>query len=90
MRLTLNGIDMLGTIILVLLGIVMLMFLNIFIGIALAFYNRKCPYCGKRMKHMRDNYDQRGHVEEYNFHCPHCGAWEKVTPMEMIREQHQN
>ena len=75
-------------ILLILAGFVLMLFLNIVISIALAFYNRKCPYCGKRMKHMKDTRDAKGHVEEYNFNCPHCGAWEKVTPMEMIREQH--
>ena len=50
------------------------MFLSITIGIFLAFHNRKCPYCGKRLHHQYNRYDKDGKIEAYVFHCPHCGA----------------
>lgn len=59
---------------------------NIAMGLLLAFYNRKCPYCGKRTKYQYKRTNESGSVEEFVFHCPHCGAFENVKPSELMGE----
>ena len=77
---------MIGWILLILTVFVVFIFINIAASILLAYYNRKCPYCGKRMKLQYTRRDKNGDIECYVFHCPHCGAFENVTPIEMVRE----
>lgn len=59
---------------------------NIAMGLLFAFYNRKCSYCGKRTKYQYKRTNVRGGVEEFVFHCPHCGAFENVKPDELMEE----
>ena len=77
---------MIKWILLILAIFVLFVFLNIALSMFLAFHNRKCPYCGKRMKLQYTRRDEDGDIECYVFHCPHCGAFENVPPIEMVRE----
>ena len=43
-----------------------------------------CYRCG----YFREEKRSDGSVKEYVFHCNHCGAFENVTPIEMLREEH--
>ncbi len=38
------------------------------------FYNRKCSYCGKRMKYKGINKENKTFV----FYCPHCHRFEII------------
>ena len=74
--------------IIILSTIVIIVFLNILIGWIHFKYFRKCPYCNHRMKYQYKRLDKDGDIECYVFRCPHCGAFENVTPIEMIREEY--
>lgn len=69
-------------------AIVLFIFLNITLSLIMAFYNRKCPICGKKMHYCGDSTDGKGNVEAYYFYCNHCGYSESVTPSEMMQETH--
>jgi hypothetical protein len=72
----------------IVIGIIIFIVLNVVLGIVLTFHFRKCPYCGKRMSYQYKRTEPDGSVKEYVFHCNHCGAFENVTPIEMLREEH--
>ena len=75
-------------VIIILAIIVIAVFLDILTGWIHFKYFRKCPYCNHRMKYQYKRLDKDGDIECYVFHCSHCGAFENVTPLEMIREEY--
>ena len=75
-------------VIIILAIIVIAVFLDILTGWIHFKYFRKCPYCNHRMKYQYKRLDKDGDIECYVFHCFHCGAFENVTPLEMIREEY--
>ena len=79
--------DMLSYIVIALLVLVAILFIAILAGWVRFKYFRKCPYCHKRMHYQYKRIDKDGDIECYVFHCPHCGAFENVTPIEMLREE---
>ena len=79
---------MLLYIVIALLVFVVILFITILAGWVRFKYFRKCPYCHKRMHYQYKRIDKDGDIECYVFHCPHCGAFENVTPIEMLREEH--
>ena len=72
--------------VIIVVGFLLFIVLNIVIGMFLIYFNRKCPYCGKRMKYQYKRMNLDGSVDAYIFHCPHCGAFENVAPPEMVKE----
>jgi len=67
---------------------VVFLFVNILVGWVHFKYFRKCPYCHERMHYQYKKTDKNRKVECYVFHCTHCGAFENVTPVEMIEEEY--
>ena len=67
---------------------VAILFITILAGWVRFKYFRKCPYCHKRMHYQYKRIDKDGDIECYVFHCPYCGAFENVTPIEMLREEY--
>jgi hypothetical protein len=80
--------DMLLCIVIALLVFVAILFITILAGWVRFKYFRKCPYCHKRMHYQYKRIDKDGDTECYVFHCPHCGAFENVTSIEMLREKY--
>ena len=62
-------------------------FIDIIAGWIKFKYYRKCPYCEHNMTYQYRRVDTDGDTECYVFHCPCCGAFENVTPIEMLREK---
>ena len=67
---------------------VAILFITILAGWVRFKYFRKCPYCHKRMHYQYKRIDKDGDIECYVFHCPHCGTFENVTSIEMLREKY--
>jgi hypothetical protein len=65
-----------------------ILFINILAGWVHFKYFRKCPYCYERMHYQYRRLDKDGDTEYYVFHCPHCGAFENVPPIEMLIEEY--
>ena len=68
-------------IIIVLVCIAFYAFINI-IKFFLLFYARHCKYCDHTMDFKGYHTDKGEHY--YTFHCPHCGAWDKVKRDELL------
>ena len=77
---------MLGSILIVVIGVLFIIVFDIGLRMFHALYNRKCPYCGRRMKYLykepRDKYEN----DIYYFFCPHCGHLENVPSDKLIQE----
>ena len=69
--------------VIILAGFILVVFVDIFC----AFHVRKCPYCGKKMKFVYEKKDNQGNFQCWVFHCPHCGAYEDVTPEQLNEEK---
>ena len=50
-----------------------------------AYHKRRCPKCGKTTKYVGKIYKKENDLYFYQFHCPHCGAKEETTFIEMLR-----
>ncbi len=65
----------------VLLFIAFYALLNI-IKLMIMFHARRCKHCGHVMEFKKHN--AVGKEETFDFHCTHCGAWERVSKQEML------
>lgn len=68
--------------------IVVFLFINIVAGWLHFKYFRKCPRCHNKMEYQYKIVDKDGSTDGYVFYCPYCRTFEKVTTVEMIREEY--
>lgn len=72
------------------IALIVFILFNMAITFLLAYYNRKCHKCGRRMKYMYETQNEEGESEFAFFYCPHCKTLEKVDVSELIAEQHDD
>ena len=75
------------TLIVVLLFIAFYALLNI-VKFLIMFHARRCKYCGHIMIYKKHHVDRD--EDSYDFHCEHCGAWERVKREDMFNGEEIN
>ena len=54
----------------------------------LLFHTRHCKYCDHIMSFKRKK-EEDGKII-YDFHCDHCGAWDRVTREELLGRKEED
>lgn len=79
-----NLLTIFGTIIAAVCFILLAAFLVVFFHYFVFFRWRSCKHCHQTMDYRGGKGDNDD--EYYLFHCPKCGAWEKVPKEEFYRQ----
>ena len=77
--------QIIGTALLVLLGVIVLYVLVNITKFYLMFHARKCKHCGHTMTFKRVH-EENGE-ESFDFHCKHCQSWERVPKKEFYGDK---
>lgn len=77
--------NIIGIALMVLFGALVLYILITVTKIFMMIHVRRCKYCNHVLEFKNCKEDDNGSYYEY--HCPHCGAWEKVSKKEMFKEE---